>query len=104
MQAQQLLQTARMHGPFRMKKEIIRMTAEFAKGTSERRKEFLALRPRLCQLELTDPPHGYCHTAPTLEFVFGDYDPVITGTCPRETGTIRLGLGQVADRDKSRSP
>ncbi|KAJ1201752.1 hypothetical protein NDU88_005558 [Pleurodeles waltl] len=51
-QAQQLLQKARMHGPFRMNDQLIWMTADFSKETSERRKAFLALRPRLRQLEV----------------------------------------------------
>ncbi|KAJ1096621.1 hypothetical protein NDU88_001756 [Pleurodeles waltl] len=42
---------ARMQGPFRMNDLQIRMTADFSKETSERRKAFLALRPRLQQLE-----------------------------------------------------
>ncbi|KAJ1104143.1 hypothetical protein NDU88_001558 [Pleurodeles waltl] len=52
MQALQLLQKARMQGPFCMKDHQIRMTADFSKETSERRKAFLALRPRLRQLEV----------------------------------------------------
>ncbi|KAJ1215984.1 hypothetical protein NDU88_003590 [Pleurodeles waltl] len=46
-QAQQLLQKARMQGPFCMNEHQIRMTADFSKETSEWRKAFLALRPRL---------------------------------------------------------
>ncbi|KAJ1097667.1 hypothetical protein NDU88_002784 [Pleurodeles waltl] len=51
-QAQQLLKKARMQGPFRKNDCQIRMTANFSKETSERRKAFLALRPRLRQLEI----------------------------------------------------
>ncbi|KAJ1082726.1 hypothetical protein NDU88_002891 [Pleurodeles waltl] len=52
MQARQLLQKALMQGPFCMKDLQIRMTADFSKETSERRKAFLALRPCLRQLEI----------------------------------------------------
>ncbi|KAJ1163295.1 hypothetical protein NDU88_003755 [Pleurodeles waltl] len=51
-QARQLLQAAYTHGPFRMNEQMIRMTADFSKETSERRKAFLALCPRLRQLEV----------------------------------------------------
>ncbi|KAJ1142705.1 hypothetical protein NDU88_009018 [Pleurodeles waltl] len=51
-QAQQLLLKARMQVPFRMNDLQIRVTADFSKETSERRKAFLALRPRLGQLEI----------------------------------------------------
>ncbi|KAJ1091619.1 hypothetical protein NDU88_004736 [Pleurodeles waltl] len=50
--ARQLLQKARIQGPFRMNDLQIRMTADFSKETSERRKAFLALRPHLRQLEI----------------------------------------------------
>ncbi|KAJ1090501.1 hypothetical protein NDU88_003633 [Pleurodeles waltl] len=46
------LQKARTQGPFRMNDLQIRMTADFSKKTSERRKAFLALRPHLQQLEI----------------------------------------------------
>ncbi|KAJ1175415.1 hypothetical protein NDU88_000703 [Pleurodeles waltl] len=46
-QAHQLLQKARVQGPFHMNDLQIRMTADFSKVTSDRRKAFLALRPRL---------------------------------------------------------
>ncbi|KAJ1199093.1 hypothetical protein NDU88_002931 [Pleurodeles waltl] len=52
MQTRQLLQAARAHGPFRMDGLEIRLTANFSKDTSEPRRAFLALRPRLCQLEV----------------------------------------------------
>ncbi|KAJ1188680.1 hypothetical protein NDU88_005439 [Pleurodeles waltl] len=42
-QDQQLLQKARMQGPFCLNDLQIRMTADFSKETSERRKAFLAL-------------------------------------------------------------
>ncbi|KAJ1148421.1 hypothetical protein NDU88_001257 [Pleurodeles waltl] len=51
-QVRQLLQKARVQGPFRMNDLPIRMTADFAKETSDHRKAFLALRPRLRQLEI----------------------------------------------------
>ncbi|KAJ1150653.1 hypothetical protein NDU88_003443 [Pleurodeles waltl] len=51
-QARQLLHASRNHGPFRMEKYEIRMTADYSKDTNERRKAFLALRPRLRQLEM----------------------------------------------------
>ncbi|KAJ1093677.1 hypothetical protein NDU88_006774 [Pleurodeles waltl] len=41
-----------MRGPFLMNNKLIRMMADFSKETSERRKAFLALRPRLRQLEV----------------------------------------------------
>ncbi|KAJ1206674.1 hypothetical protein NDU88_002075 [Pleurodeles waltl] len=52
MQARQLLQRARMQGPFRMNDLQIRMSDDFSKETSERRKTFLALRPYPRQLEI----------------------------------------------------
>ncbi|KAJ1091187.1 hypothetical protein NDU88_004314 [Pleurodeles waltl] len=51
-QARQLLQKARKLGPFRMNDQLIRMMADFSKETSKCRKAFLALRPRLRQLEV----------------------------------------------------
>ncbi|KAJ1188954.1 hypothetical protein NDU88_005710 [Pleurodeles waltl] len=50
--ARQLLQKARMQGAFRMNDLQIQIMADFSKETSERRKAFLALRPRLRQLEI----------------------------------------------------
>ncbi|KAJ1138556.1 hypothetical protein NDU88_004937 [Pleurodeles waltl] len=46
-QARQLLQKVRVQGPFGMNNLQIRMRADFSKETSECRKAFLALRPRL---------------------------------------------------------
>ncbi|KAJ1099562.1 hypothetical protein NDU88_004662 [Pleurodeles waltl] len=51
-QTQQILQTARSHGPFWIGQHGIRITADYSKDTNERRKAFLALRPRLRQLEM----------------------------------------------------
>ncbi|KAJ1145264.1 hypothetical protein NDU88_011555 [Pleurodeles waltl] len=51
-QTHQILQAARSHGPFRIGLHDIRITADYSKDTNERRKAFLALRPRLCQLEI----------------------------------------------------
>ncbi|KAJ1210102.1 hypothetical protein NDU88_005470 [Pleurodeles waltl] len=54
-QTRQLLQIARTHGPCQMDGQEIRMprmTTDFSKETSEHRKAFLALRPRLRQLEV----------------------------------------------------
>ncbi|KAJ1092097.1 hypothetical protein NDU88_005211 [Pleurodeles waltl] len=51
-QTRQILQAARNHGPFRIGQYDIRITADYSKDTSERRKAFLALRPRLRQLEM----------------------------------------------------
>ncbi|KAJ1103315.1 hypothetical protein NDU88_000742 [Pleurodeles waltl] len=48
----QILQTAHKHGPFRIGQHDIRITADYSKDTNERRKAFLALRPRLRQLEM----------------------------------------------------
>ncbi|KAJ1181842.1 hypothetical protein NDU88_007041 [Pleurodeles waltl] len=48
----QLLQVARTHGPFRVDKYDVRITAGYSKDTNERRKTFLTLRPRLRQLEM----------------------------------------------------
>ncbi|KAJ1211072.1 hypothetical protein NDU88_006434 [Pleurodeles waltl] len=51
-QTRQLLQVARNYGPFPIDKYEIRITADYSKDTNERRKAFLALRPRLRQLEI----------------------------------------------------
>ncbi|KAJ1139899.1 hypothetical protein NDU88_006262 [Pleurodeles waltl] len=51
-QTLQILQAARSHGPFRVDQHDIRITADYSKETNERRKAFLALRPRLRQLEM----------------------------------------------------
>ncbi|KAJ1099682.1 hypothetical protein NDU88_004781 [Pleurodeles waltl] len=51
-QTRQLLQVARTHGPFRVDKYEVRITVDYSKDTNERRKAFLALRPRLRQLEM----------------------------------------------------
>ncbi|KAJ1143352.1 hypothetical protein NDU88_009661 [Pleurodeles waltl] len=51
-QTRQLLQAARSHGTFLMDGLEIRLTADFSKETSERRRAFLALRPRLRQMEV----------------------------------------------------
>ncbi|KAJ1200533.1 hypothetical protein NDU88_004356 [Pleurodeles waltl] len=52
MQARQLLQAARMHGPFRLGTLDIRLSADFSKEIAERRKAFLALRTRLRHLDV----------------------------------------------------
>ncbi|KAJ1192251.1 hypothetical protein NDU88_001563 [Pleurodeles waltl] len=49
-QTRQILQVARNHGPFRIDQHEIRITADYSKETNERRKAFLALRPRLPKL------------------------------------------------------
>ncbi|KAJ1187368.1 hypothetical protein NDU88_004144 [Pleurodeles waltl] len=51
-QTRQLLQAARNHGPFRIDKYEIVITADYSKDTKERRKAFLALRAQLRQLEM----------------------------------------------------
>ncbi|KAJ1136936.1 hypothetical protein NDU88_003350 [Pleurodeles waltl] len=51
-QTRQILQAACNHGPFRIDQHDIRITADYSKETNERRKAFLALRPRLRQLEM----------------------------------------------------
>ncbi|KAJ1084856.1 hypothetical protein NDU88_005002 [Pleurodeles waltl] len=51
-QTRQILQAARNHGPFRMDQHDIRITADYSKDTNDHRKAFLALRPRLRQLEI----------------------------------------------------
>ncbi|KAJ1110777.1 hypothetical protein NDU88_008123 [Pleurodeles waltl] len=51
-QTRQLLQAARAHGPFRVNKYDVRITADYSKDTNERRKAFLTLRLRLRQLEM----------------------------------------------------
>ncbi|KAJ1137649.1 hypothetical protein NDU88_004047 [Pleurodeles waltl] len=75
-QARQLLQTVHMQGPFRMNDLRIRMTADFSKETSERRKAFIALLPRMRQLEIK---FGLFETARmwiTKKYVSKDfYDP-----------------------------
>ncbi|KAJ1186654.1 hypothetical protein NDU88_003435 [Pleurodeles waltl] len=48
--ARQILQTARKQGPSRIGQHDIRITADYSKDTNERRKAFLALRPRLRQM------------------------------------------------------
>ncbi|KAJ1101106.1 hypothetical protein NDU88_006179, partial [Pleurodeles waltl] len=40
------------HGPFQLDQYDIRITADYSKETNDRRKAFLALRPRLRQLEI----------------------------------------------------
>ncbi|KAJ1207910.1 hypothetical protein NDU88_003300 [Pleurodeles waltl] len=52
MQARQLLQAARMQGPFRSGTLEIRLSADFSKETAERRKAFLSLSARLCHLDV----------------------------------------------------
>ncbi|KAJ1141529.1 hypothetical protein NDU88_007859 [Pleurodeles waltl] len=51
-QTRQLLQAAQAHGPFRSDALEVRLTADFSKETSERRRAFLSLRPRLRQLDV----------------------------------------------------
>ncbi|KAJ1218537.1 hypothetical protein NDU88_006115 [Pleurodeles waltl] len=51
-QARQLIQRARTHGPCQMDGQVIRMSADFSKETSKRRRAFLALQPRLRQMEV----------------------------------------------------
>ncbi|KAJ1137671.1 hypothetical protein NDU88_004069 [Pleurodeles waltl] len=51
-QTRQILQAACNHGPFRIDQHEIRITADYSKETNERRKAFLALRPRLRKLEM----------------------------------------------------
>ncbi|KAJ1216266.1 hypothetical protein NDU88_003870 [Pleurodeles waltl] len=50
-QARQLIQRARTQGPCQLDGHSIRMSADFSKETSERRRAFLALCPRLRQIE-----------------------------------------------------
>ncbi|KAJ1201479.1 hypothetical protein NDU88_005288 [Pleurodeles waltl] len=59
-QARQLLLGARAHGPFKMDSYEIRITADFSKEKNNRRKGFLALRPRMRQLEVK---YGLCEPA-----------------------------------------
>ncbi|KAJ1088002.1 hypothetical protein NDU88_001161 [Pleurodeles waltl] len=51
-QTRQILQVAHTHRPFWMDKLEIRITADYSKDNTERRKAFLSLRPRLCELEI----------------------------------------------------
>ncbi|KAJ1218216.1 hypothetical protein NDU88_005799 [Pleurodeles waltl] len=51
-QTRQILQAARNHCPFRIDHHEILITADYSKETNERRKAFLALRPRLRKLEM----------------------------------------------------
>ncbi|KAJ1210665.1 hypothetical protein NDU88_006027 [Pleurodeles waltl] len=51
-QTRQILQAVRKHGPLRMDQHDISITADYSKEINDRRKAFLALRPRLCQLEI----------------------------------------------------
>ncbi|KAJ1190035.1 hypothetical protein NDU88_006775 [Pleurodeles waltl] len=52
---------AQSHGPFRTADYEVRITEDFSKETNNRQKAFLALRSRLCQLDvkcgLFDPEH-----------------------------------------------
>ncbi|KAJ1126683.1 hypothetical protein NDU88_005089 [Pleurodeles waltl] len=50
-QACQLIQKARTQGPCQLDGHTIRISADFSKETSDRRRAFLALRPRPRQLE-----------------------------------------------------
>ncbi|KAJ1197819.1 hypothetical protein NDU88_001667, partial [Pleurodeles waltl] len=69
-QACQLLSGARAHGPFQAEGYEIRITADYSKETSDRRKVFLALRPRMCQLEVK-----YGLFKPARLWVTKNYDP-----------------------------
>ncbi|KAJ1118348.1 hypothetical protein NDU88_006540 [Pleurodeles waltl] len=51
-QTRQILQAAGSHDPFRVGQHDIRITADYSKDTNKHRKAFLALKPRLCQLEM----------------------------------------------------
>ncbi|KAJ1149330.1 hypothetical protein NDU88_002140 [Pleurodeles waltl] len=51
-QARQLIQRARSHGACQMDGQEIRISADFPKETSVRRRAFLALRPRLRQMKV----------------------------------------------------
>ncbi|KAJ1172073.1 hypothetical protein NDU88_003925 [Pleurodeles waltl] len=51
-QTRQILQAACKHGPFQLDQYDIRITADYSKETNDCRKAFLALRPRLRQLEI----------------------------------------------------
>ncbi|KAJ1114247.1 hypothetical protein NDU88_002488 [Pleurodeles waltl] len=51
-QASQLIQKARTQGPCQLEGHTILISADFSKETSERQRAFLALRPRLCQMEV----------------------------------------------------
>ncbi|KAJ1091351.1 hypothetical protein NDU88_004478 [Pleurodeles waltl] len=51
-QTHQILQAAHKHRPFQLDQYDIRITADYSKETNDRRKAFLALRPRLRQLEI----------------------------------------------------
>ncbi|KAJ1210092.1 hypothetical protein NDU88_005460 [Pleurodeles waltl] len=51
-QTRQILQAAHNHVPFRIDQHDIRITSDYSKETNDRRKAFLALRPRLRQLEI----------------------------------------------------
>ncbi|KAJ1089916.1 hypothetical protein NDU88_003056 [Pleurodeles waltl] len=48
----QLLSVARAHGPFKMNSYVICITANFSRETNDCRKGFLALRPKMRQLEV----------------------------------------------------
>ncbi|KAJ1123831.1 hypothetical protein NDU88_002298 [Pleurodeles waltl] len=51
-QAQQLLSAARVHGPIKMDGFEIRITADFSRETNDRWNGFLALGPKMRQLEV----------------------------------------------------
>ncbi|KAJ1121982.1 hypothetical protein NDU88_000490 [Pleurodeles waltl] len=51
-QTHQLLQAAREHSPFRLDDLEVRLTPDFSKETSKRRRAFLATQPRLRKLDV----------------------------------------------------
>ncbi|KAJ1171529.1 hypothetical protein NDU88_003390 [Pleurodeles waltl] len=51
-QAYQLIQKAHTQGPCQLHGHTIRISEDFSKETSDRRRAFLAIRPRLCQMEV----------------------------------------------------
>ncbi|KAJ1191227.1 hypothetical protein NDU88_000543 [Pleurodeles waltl] len=52
MQARQIIQRARTHGTCQLDGQEIRISADFSQETSNHRRAFLALRPRLRQMEV----------------------------------------------------
>ncbi|KAJ1137711.1 hypothetical protein NDU88_004109 [Pleurodeles waltl] len=93
-QARQLLQKARVQGPFRMNDLQIRMTADFSKEISDHRKAFLALRPCLRQLEIKSGLFELARIWITKNNVSNDfYDPT----------DLSLYLDSISDRSMDMS-
>ncbi|KAJ1183228.1 hypothetical protein NDU88_000053 [Pleurodeles waltl] len=92
-QARQLIQRSCMQGPCQMNGQVIRMSADFSKETSDHRRVFLALQPRLRRMEVK-----YCLFEPARMCIMKNgmskdfYDPeflrsFLDGLSPMESST-----------------